>query len=275
MGSKKWGTLALWMPLLLAGCKGFWNPVGSSDFSLSNSGTISVSSPGATSGNTSTITVTPSSSFSGTVALTCAVTTSPSGATSPVTCSLSPTSVAISGSTAETATLTASTTSTTTTGTYEITVTGTSGSATTTTTACVTVGTSSGNCSTASATTSGNFYVLNAATDQITGLYVNNGVLTALTGGTATPADSPSLHRHRAERRISSTWGPDGDLPSTRSRLVANSPWRIPSLSPLIRQSACRLARTTAGSLMLLPERTLRPCGAHRLHLPASIPRPR
>lgn len=191
MRFKGWAKLLLMGPVLMAGCKGFWNGPSSSNFTLSNSGSISVSSPGATSGNTSTITVTPSSSFTGTVDLSCAVTTSLSNATSPVTCSLSPTSVTLSSSAAETATLTATTTSTTTTGTYEITVTGTSGSSTTTATACVTVGSSSGSCSTASASTSGNFYVLNAATDEITGLYVNNGVLTALTGGTATLQIAP------------------------------------------------------------------------------------
>jgi len=188
MGLKKFFGLALMAPLLLVGCKGFWDPIGSSDFTLSNSGAISVSSPGATSGNTSTITVTPSSSFTGTVALTCAVTTSPSSASSPVTCSLAPTSVTISSSTAQTATLTASTTSTTTTGTYEITVTGTSGSATTTTTACVIVGTSSGSCS-SGASTSGNLYVMNVETKQIAGFYVKAGVPTALPGSpVAVPA---------------------------------------------------------------------------------------
>ncbi|MGO9435903.1 MAG: hypothetical protein ACLP00_16635 [Terracidiphilus sp.] len=190
MGSKRWGTLALLLPLLLVGCKGFWDPIASTDFTLSNSAAITVSSPGATSGNTSTITVTPSSSFTGTVALTCAVTTSPSSASSPVTCSLSPTSVTLSSSTAQTATLTATTTSTTTAGTYEITVTGTSGSATTTATACVIVGTSSGNC-TSSAGTSGNFYVMNAETKQVAGYYVNAGKLTALSGGTVTVPATP------------------------------------------------------------------------------------
>jgi 6-phosphogluconolactonase len=179
--TREWAILALALPLLVAGCKGFWNPISSTTtFSLTNSGAITLTSPGATTGNTATITVTPASSFSGTVDLTCNVTTSPSGATSPVTCSLSPTSVAVSGSTAQTATLTASSTSTTTTGTYEITVTGTSGSASTTTSVCVTVGSSSGNCSTAS--TSGNFYVLNSGTSQIAGYYVNAGALTALSG---------------------------------------------------------------------------------------------
>jgi 6-phosphogluconolactonase (cycloisomerase 2 family) len=190
MGSKKWVKFVLLAPLFLVGCKGFWNAVGSSDFTLSNSGTITVGSPGATSGNTSTVTVTPSSSFSGAVALTCAVTTSPSNATSPVTCSLSPTTVTLSSSTAQTATLTASTTSTTTTGTYEITVTGTSGSASTTATVCVIVGTSSGTCS-SGASNSGNFYVMNVETKQIAGFYVNAGTLTALSGGTVTVPATP------------------------------------------------------------------------------------
>ena len=171
------------VPFLLGGCKGFWDPISStSDFTLSNSGAISVASPGDTSGNTSTITVTPSTSFTGTVALSCAVTTSPSNASSPVTCSLSPTSVSISSTTAQTATLTATTTSTTTTGSYQITVTGTSGSVSTTTTACVTVGTSSGNCS--SASTSGNFYIL--TNKSISGYSINAGAVTALSNSSFT-----------------------------------------------------------------------------------------
>ena len=180
MQSKMWTKLALWAPLLLSGCKGFWDTSGTS-FTLTNSGAISVS-PGAISGNTATIKVTPSSSFTGTVAITCAVTTSPSSASSPVTCSLSPTTVTLSSSITQTATLTATTTSTTTTGSYEITVTGASGSATTTTTVCVAIGTSSGNCRSGSGDSSGNFYVLNAETKQIAGYYVNSGALTALTG---------------------------------------------------------------------------------------------
>ncbi len=179
MQSKMWMKLVLWSPLLLSGCKGFWDPSGTS-FTLTNSGAISVS-PGATSGNTATIKVTPSSSFTGTVAITCAVTTSPLSASSPVTCSLSPTTVTLSSIT-QTATLTATTTSTTTTGSYRITVTGASGSATTSTTVCVSVGTSSDNCSSGTADSSGNFYVLNAGTKQIAGYYVNSGALTALTG---------------------------------------------------------------------------------------------
>ena len=170
---RAWIKMVLLAPLLLSGCKGFWNPAGSG-FTLSNSGALNVS-PGATSGNTATITVTPSSSFTGTVDLTCAV-TAPSGAASPVTCSLSPTSVTISTSTAQTATLTASTTSTTTTGNYEITMTGTSGSATAATAVCVTVGTSSGTCSSASA--SGNFYVLSGT--SISGYSIQAGSVKAI-----------------------------------------------------------------------------------------------
>jgi len=176
---RAWWMLALPLILMvpLAGCKGFWDPA-NAGFSLSNSGTITIGTAGATSGNTSTITVTPTS-FSGTVDLTCAVTTSPTSATSPVTCSLSPTSVSVSGSTAETATLTATTTSTTTTGTYVITVTGTSGSASTTTTACVIVGSSSGNCT--SSNTSGNFYILNGT--SISGYSLSSGSVSAIANG--------------------------------------------------------------------------------------------
>jgi 6-phosphogluconolactonase (cycloisomerase 2 family) len=190
MGSKRWMMLVVAMPLLLAGCKGFWDASGS-QYTLSNSGSISVTA-GATSGNTSTITVTPSGSFSGTVALTCSVTTTPSNATSPVTCALSPSSVTLSNSSAQTATLTATTTSSTTTGSYAITVTGTSGSATATTTVCVAVGTSSGSCN--SSASSGNFYVLDTTTSQIAGLNITSGKLTSLTGSPyATPAGPLSV----------------------------------------------------------------------------------
>lgn len=180
MQSKMWMKLVLWSPLLLSGCKGFWDPIGTS-FTLTNSGAIRMS-PGAASGNTSTITVAPSNSFTGSVALACALTTSPSNGSSPVTCSLSPTLVTISNSTTQTATLTVIATSTTTTGSYEITITGASGSTTSSTTVCVAVGTSSGNCSSGTADSSGNFYVLNAETKQIAGYYVNAGTITALTG---------------------------------------------------------------------------------------------
>ena len=111
------------------------------DFALSSSGPITTTQ-GATSGNTSTITATPSGGFTGTVILSCAVTTAPSPAANPLTCgnsNLNPTSVALSGTTAETSVLTASTTSTTTTGSYVITVTGTAGTDVHTTTVNVTV----------------------------------------------------------------------------------------------------------------------------------------
>ena len=74
------------------------------------SSSISIA-PGATTGNTVPITVTPSSGFTGTVNLTCSV--SPVAANDPATCSLSPTSVAITGSGSQTSTLTISTTAAT------------------------------------------------------------------------------------------------------------------------------------------------------------------
>lgn len=79
-------------------------------FALSNSGNITVS-PGATTGNTSTISVTPSGGFTGAVALTCAVT--PTAASDPATCALSPASVTISGTAAQTSTLSITTTAAT------------------------------------------------------------------------------------------------------------------------------------------------------------------
>ena len=72
------------------------------------SGTAVTVAPGATTGNTSTITVTPANGFTGAISLSCSVT--PALTVDPVTCSLSPTSVTISGSTAQTATLTLNTT---------------------------------------------------------------------------------------------------------------------------------------------------------------------
>lgn len=195
MKSGKWSYVTLVSaPLIIAfiaGCSGFWDaPKGSSDFTLSNSGNISVT-PGASSGNTSTITVTPSSSFTGTVSLTCSITNSPSGATSPTTCSLSPTSVSISSTAAQTATLTATTTSSTTTGTYDITVTGTSGSSSQTTTLCAEVSKSSGTCSASNGTGSGNFYVLNQQTKQIVGYNISSGVLNRINGSPYTLSSAP------------------------------------------------------------------------------------
>ncbi|MGP8225668.1 MAG: hypothetical protein ACLQGT_05890 [Terracidiphilus sp.] len=171
---------------LLAGCGNFWQAPGgnsSTSFTLTNSGAISVSS-GSTSG-TSTITVTPGSSFTGTVTLTCAVTTAPTNATSP-TCDLSSPSLTFSSTTAQTSTLTASTTSTTTTGIYDITVTGVSNSIAETTVVCVAVGVSSSGC-TSTASSSGNFYILNSTT--ISGYSIVSGALTALTGS---PTSLPS-----------------------------------------------------------------------------------
>jgi hypothetical protein len=63
--------------------------------------------PGATSGNTATIAVIGTNGFSGTVNLTCAIT--PAAAKDPPTCSLSPTSLAISGTTAAASLLTITT----------------------------------------------------------------------------------------------------------------------------------------------------------------------
>ena len=73
--------------------------------------TVTISTPGATTGNTSTITVTPSGGFTGNVALTAAITSSPTGAEYLPTFSFgSTTPVSITGATAGTATLTVSTT---------------------------------------------------------------------------------------------------------------------------------------------------------------------
>jgi 6-phosphogluconolactonase (cycloisomerase 2 family) len=169
----------------VTGCGDFWQAPNNSttSFTLSNSGAITVSTAGGT--GTSTITVTPGSSFTGTVTLTCAVTTAPSNATSP-TCDLSSSSLTFSSTTAQTSTLTATTTSSTTTGIYDITVTGVSNSVAATTAVCVAVGVSSSGCTT-TASTSGNFYILNSTT--ISGYSIVSGTLTALTGS---PTSLPS-----------------------------------------------------------------------------------
>jgi hypothetical protein len=60
--------------------------------------------PGATTGNTVAITVTPSSGFTGTVNLTCSI--APSAASDSPTCTLTPNSVTISGTAAQSSTLT-------------------------------------------------------------------------------------------------------------------------------------------------------------------------
>jgi 6-phosphogluconolactonase (cycloisomerase 2 family) len=189
IGNRAWLLLGA-SPLLLAflaGCGDFWQaPSTATSFALANSGNISVS-PGST--GTATITVTPSNSFTGTVALSCAVTSTPSGAASPVTCSLSPASVTISGTTAQTSTLTASTTSSTTTGAYNMTVTGTSGSVSETTTVCAEVSSSAATCGAASGA-SGVFYVLNQTTDQIVALSLSSGKLNTI-GALTLPAPLP------------------------------------------------------------------------------------
>ena len=83
-------------------------------FALTNGGAITISSPGAATGNTSTITVTPSGGFTGSVALTAALTTSPAGASDPPTFSFGTTSpVSITGTTAGTGTLSVLTTAAT------------------------------------------------------------------------------------------------------------------------------------------------------------------
>jgi hypothetical protein len=69
--------------------------------------------PGSTSGNTGTVSVVGTNGFSGTANLTCSVTTAMIGVNDMPTCSLSPTSVTISGTAAQTSTLTAGTTATT------------------------------------------------------------------------------------------------------------------------------------------------------------------
>jgi Bacterial Ig-like domain (group 3)/FG-GAP-like repeat len=75
---------------------------------------VSISSPGATTGNTSTITVTPSGGFNGSVTLTASVTSSPTGANDPPTLSFGSTSpVSITSASAGTATLAVSTTAAT------------------------------------------------------------------------------------------------------------------------------------------------------------------
>jgi 6-phosphogluconolactonase (cycloisomerase 2 family) len=169
--------------VLVTGCGDFWQAPGgnsSTSFTLTNSGAITISS-GSTTG-TSTITVTPGSSFTGTVTLTCAVTTAPSNATSP-TCDVSSTSLTFSSATAQTSTLTATTTSSTTTGIYDITVTGVSNSIAETTKVCVAVGVSSSGCTT-TASSSGNFYILNST--SIAGYSISSGTLNQISGSSFT-----------------------------------------------------------------------------------------
>jgi hypothetical protein len=76
-----------------------------------SNGAITVN-PGATTGNTSTISVAGTNGYSGTVNLSCSI--SPTAANDPASCSLSPASVTLNGSTAQTSMLTVTTTSATT-----------------------------------------------------------------------------------------------------------------------------------------------------------------
>lgn len=193
MGMVVRGILAAVPLLLLAGCGDFWqSPSGTSatSFALTNSGNITVS-PGASSNNTSTITVTPAATFTGTVTLTCSITSEPTSATSVPTCSLSPASIAFTTATAQQSTLTATTTSTTTPGAYQITVTGVSGSVAETTTACLLVGSAATSCTSTTAGTSGNFYILNGI--SVSGYSINSGTLTPITGSTVTLAGAAAM----------------------------------------------------------------------------------
>ncbi len=82
-------------------------------FGAGSGGTTSMTvTPGATTGNTGTVSVVGQNGFSGTVNLTCAVTTSMTSVSDMPTCSLNPTSVGISGASAQTSTLTVVTTAT-------------------------------------------------------------------------------------------------------------------------------------------------------------------
>ena len=84
--------------------------VAPASFAVANSGAITISSPGATTGNTTTITITPSGGFTGSVTLTAALTTSPAGAVDAPTFSFGATSPVSVTSGAATGTLTVSTT---------------------------------------------------------------------------------------------------------------------------------------------------------------------
>jgi hypothetical protein len=182
----RWAWLLLAAVPLLAGCGDFWQaPGGSSSFTLSNSGNITVAQ-GAT--GTATITVTPGSSFTGTVSLSCAV-TAPTGASNAATCSLSSTSLAFSSTSAQSSTLTATTSSSTTTGAYQFLVTGSSSGYTSeSTTVCVEVGT--GTCSSTSSS-SGNFYILNS--NSIAGYSMNANSLTSISGSSFTVTGASSV----------------------------------------------------------------------------------
>jgi hypothetical protein len=98
------GSTSSTLSQVVNGAPGFGAPSGSQP------GSISIE-PGATTGNTATISVVGTNGFSGTVNLTCSIT--PVAANDPPTCSLSPQSVTLSGTTAQTSILTVSTTAAT------------------------------------------------------------------------------------------------------------------------------------------------------------------
>ncbi len=80
-------------------------------FTAGSGGTTSMSiAPGATTGNTGTISIEGTNGFAGTVNLSCNVTTSMTNVNDMPSCSLNPTSVSISGATAQTSMLTVATT---------------------------------------------------------------------------------------------------------------------------------------------------------------------
>ncbi len=80
-------------------------------FTAGTGGTTAMTvTPGATSGNTGTISLVATNGFSGAVDLTCKVTTTMTSVTDMPACSLNPTSVTLSGTTAQTSTLTVTTT---------------------------------------------------------------------------------------------------------------------------------------------------------------------
>ena len=171
----------------LTGCGDFWqapSTTSTTGFTLTNSGNIAVA-PGATSGDV-TITVTPGSSFTGTVTLSCAFGTVPAGATSSnePTCNFSSSSLTFSSTTVQTSTFTATTASGTPLGAYDITINGVSGSVAASTSFCVEVAASGTGTCTSTATTSGNFYILNGGTSgQIAGFTISSNKLTAISGG--------------------------------------------------------------------------------------------
>lgn len=189
-----WGRILLaatpFLACLLTGCGDFWQAppcttCAAAGFTLSPSPASLIVAPGATTDDTATITVSPVSSFTGTVSLSCTVTTSLSNATDPK-CTLSSSSVTTSGTT----TLTATTSASTTLGVYQFTVTGTSGSIMETTDVCVDVTTATtGTCSSVAAV-SGNFYVVNQATNQVVAMKISSGALTTI-GTITTPTPVP------------------------------------------------------------------------------------